>query len=161
MAIWQFKFSLVPFSGMEKVYGRRPTHLPEYGAGDFSFSGEDSEHPDYWQGRDPGSIAEGRISHILPVMDSWSRDAVMYGDSEGDCIEVWGDEVNCALDMRNFSLKILSDILQIANDSGCALVVHGDGVVIPPDMNVVLGAIKSSGAYAFCISPVDFLRGKA
>jgi len=163
MAVWQFKFSLIPTSGIIGVHGRLVRALPEYAAarpGGPVDGGEDAQFVNYWEkaAMKPASLQP--IMQLLPPTKSWSPDAKMFGDSEGDQIEVWDDDINCALDLRTFSKELLTAIVQLASSAQCKLVLHGTGEVVEPDLQAVLDKILASDAYSFCASPAKFLREK-
>lgn len=162
MAVWQFKFSLVPTSGIVGEHGRLVVVLPEYGSSQSSSSADDAEDAhfvNYWEkaGMTPASLQS--LMELLPSTESWSDEARMFGEAEGDRIEVWEDDINCALDLRTFSKDLLQAIVQIASRAQCKLVLHGTGEVIEPELPVVLDKILASNAYLFCIGPTKFLRG--
>lgn len=100
------------------------------------------------------------IMRLLPPAKSWSPEARMFGEAEGDRIEVWNDDINCAFDLRTFSKDLLVAIVQVAARAQCKLVLHGTGEVIEPDLQVVLNKILASDAYSFCAGPAKFLREK-
>ena len=157
MAVWQFKFALVPTMGIEYVYGKMVPVLTEYQSGKFQVL-DDADCPNYWQGNEISPEFISRVEAMLPERESWSNEATMYGDEDGDSIEIWGDDFRCALDLRNFSLSILVAVLDLAKSTHCKLVLHGSGEVIEPDLVEVVQRIKDSNAYAFCLSPEDYLR---
>lgn len=163
MAVWHFKFSLVPTSGIVGEHGKLVSTLPEYGSvrSDASVdSTEDAQFVNYWEkaGMSPASLE--RVMQLLPPTKSWSAEARMFGEAEGNRIEVWEDDINCALDLRTFSKDLLGAIVQIASSAQCMLVLHGTGEVIEPQLQVVLDKILASDAYSFCIEPGKFLREK-
>jgi hypothetical protein len=162
MAIWQFKFAMVPGAGIRRVHGHLVHVLDEYRVPKISEGTLAVTSPidakNYWEGLDSGVVAAA-MSGILEPAKSWSSDALMFGDEDGDRVEVWGDDVDCAIDLRNFSAPRLESIVDVARALGCKLVLHGTGQVIEPIFESILQEVRSSHAYAFCVGPVDFLRG--
>lgn len=160
MAIWQFKFSLVPAEHLQSTYQAGVTVLQGYRT---SPGGpkvlEEVEVQNYWD--NPSSLRQVALasSGLLPEIASWSEDARMFGDAESDKIEVWDNDVNCFVDMRYFSEKFVGNILSIANKFNCKIVVHGSGVVIDPVMAQIMEQIVISHAYSFCVSPSEYLQG--
>lgn len=163
MAVWHFKFSLVPTQGIIAEHGSLVTKLPEYGStpGRETLQEiEDAEYSNYWRKAGLSPAALTRLTQLLPPMPSWVPDAKMFGEEEGNRIELWEDDINCMLDLRTFSKELLQAIVETASDAQCKLVLHGSGTVIEPDMQVVLERIVASDAYAFCAEPMKFLREK-
>ncbi len=161
MAIWQFKFAMVPSIGIERVHGRLVHVLEEYRVSKISGANAPStgiaDAKNYWEGLDSSAVAAA-MRGILEPAKSWSSDAVMFGDEEGDRVEVWSDDVDCAIDLRSFSAARLESIVDLARMLDCKLVLHGSGQIVEPVLELVLQKVRSSQAYAFCISPVDFLK---
>ena len=85
MAIWQFTFHLIPGEAVEQFHG--PTALRPI---DIEANNENAELPNYWAGRSPRSYAKA-VEPMLTARNSWSADALMFGDEEGDGIELWDD----------------------------------------------------------------------
>lgn len=165
MAVWQFKFYLVPVKGIVKVHGKVVPRLSEYAPFNPESSFEEIEAraaqaPNYWEqaGVSPASM-EG-LTTMLPPIRSWSEEAKMFGDGEdgGAKIEIWKDDIQCKLDLRVFSEELLVAIVDEAADAECMLVLQETGEVIEPDLPLVLDKILESNAYAFCTGPTEFLR---
>ena len=87
LAIWQFTFHLIPGEAVEQFHG--PTALRPI---EIETNNENAESPNYWAGRSPRSYAKA-VEPLLPARNSWSADALMFGDEEGDGIELWDDDV--------------------------------------------------------------------
>lgn len=160
MAIWQFKFSLVPASGIRRIHGSDVGVLREYQVTERSAKPtEIAEMTNYWDGS--GSLRQLALafSGILPEIKSWSDEARMFGDDESNKIEVWDDDVNCYIDARIFSDDLMNWIIKLARKFECKLVIHGSGLIIDPDFGILIDQIKDSTAYKFCLNPVEFLKG--
>lgn len=156
MAVWQFKFSLVPEQGIEDIHGKMMPTLSVYQSGKFQVL-NDEDDPNYWKGHEIGPEVINQIEKILPRRKAWSDEAAMYGTEEGDGIEIWPDDFNCTLDLRNLSLDNLNVMIELAKSMRCRLVLHGSGEVMEPDLMDIVQKIKNSNAYAFCMSPRDYL----
>lgn len=158
MAVWQFKFNLIPSAGIARVHGGNVAVIEEYRS---SPSGpqfrEGADFPNYW---DPSALRQAAlvVSGFSPEIDSWSAEARMFGDAEGDKIEVWNDEITCFVNMRNFSEPFVQNVLSLARRFDCKLVVHGSGAVIEPEMSELAPHIDVSDAYRFCVSPEEYLK---
>jgi hypothetical protein len=162
VAIWHARFSLVPSEGIVAVHGEMPRYLREYQPpteGSVIDVLEENS-PGYWKraGMSPSSIPG--ISKLLPACRSWSSEAEMYGSKDGDRVEIWKDEVHCAMDMRVFSAGLLENILTAAKQAECKIVMHGTGEVLDADITVVTRKIKESGAYEFCADPEQYFRNR-
>jgi len=163
MAIWQFKFSLVPADGIRRVHGSDLSTLTIHQVStDGSRLLDDVEYavlPKYWD--NPASLQRIAlaISELLPEMKSWSSDARMFGEKGGNEIEVWDDDVSCHIDMRNCSEMLLTLLIRLARKFDCKLAIHGPGTVIDADMPALAREISASSAYRFCLDPEGYLRG--
>src|SRR5262245_32241226 len=92
MAIWQLTFHLVPREAVEQLHGPTAIALAAFRPVDLETYDENAESPNYWAGRSPRSYTEA-VEALLPPRKSWSPDALMFGDEEGDGIELWDDGV--------------------------------------------------------------------
>ncbi|WP_339527254.1 hypothetical protein [Pseudomonas sp. EA_35y_Pfl2_R111] len=160
MAIWQLKFSLVPVSGLRKHIKESIDILPEYRSKMIdSMERELVESPNYWDGLDNLMKAHvGELSQLLPARSSWSSDASMYGESDGDSIEIWEDDIDCAIDVRNINAQFIKSILEIALKMDCLLVIHDSGKLIEPNITRLALALEDSNAAKFLSDPVSFLK---
>ncbi|NBF01544.1 hypothetical protein GV819_04495 [Pseudomonas sp. Fl5BN2] len=158
MAVWHFKFALVPKEVIVSVCGGMVKRLPEYsgeGRGDEVLDG----FPNYWLGGKSIELLLDRASRLLPEIESWTSEARMFGCKDGDRIEVWEDDVLCYLDLRKLSLSLLEGIIYLAASSDCSLVLFGSGEVVEPELPLVVEKIKESNAFAFCVDPASFFAG--
>ncbi len=164
MAIWEFKFSLIPIKRIEQVHGRIIPILEEYKPSNperlLSLPIENDEmsgFTNYWEGIEIEDEILQAIKILLPQCESWSKDATMFGD-QYNRIEIWDDNINCFLDLRYFSRKLLEGLLNIAKSLDCKIVLLESGEVIETEIEVVIEKIKESNAYAFCLEPKKFLE---
>ena len=157
MAVWQFKFTLVPTEGIVKAHGKVPDSMPQFAAvvPDACLDNE-MVWPNYWEGVDKSAIHALAMS-VLPVADSWSNEATMYGNSKTDEIQVWDDSVDVRLDCSNLNIRLLEGIVTIAEDCGCCIVLCEGGRVIAPILEQVIDALKTSSAARFVKNPKAFL----
>lgn len=156
MAVWQYRFSLLPREGIRKAMGSIPESLEEYKPVDPANFDENREYPNYWEGIDRRDFVE-QIGRILPETKSWSAEARMFGEDEGDRIQCWDDDVACAVDVRHFSMKYVEQLCALAQKSDCLLVLNEGGQIVEPDLASLLERISHSRAYAFCAAPGEFL----
>jgi hypothetical protein len=159
MAIWQFKFSLVPQDGVAHVHGYVLPVLLEYKAStDGPSLVEDGSFPNYWRDETKVATLLAEISSALPEFKSWADDARMFGEPEGNKVEVWIDEVTCFVDMRNISAQFVQTIVAFAMKFGCYLAIHGSGALVAPDVALLAGHMETSDAWKFCRAPEEFLK---
>lgn len=164
MSVWQFKFSLVPIKGIERVHNHTVPVLEEYrtsSAESLSLLSETNRlhtYPNYWEGIQIMDRTLQDIGKMLPQGESWDEHAVMFGSEEGDRVEVWDDDINCFLDIRDFSSNLLFGLLRIAKTLECKVVLHESGEIIEPIFEEVVEKIKKSKAYMFCLDPKKFFE---
>lgn len=164
MAAWHFKFSLVPSGGVRRYHRDVDSVLVEYcssvSQGAMLNEAESEVGINYWDGFDIRSVGN-ELARSFPPRASWSADAVMLGYDDGDRIEVWVDDLVCQIDVRNFSLESVRSIVEVAEKFDCLLVLHGEGRVIEPRLDVLLSEIEISAAYEFCLDPKKFMMQRA
>ena len=159
MAIWQFRFSLVPTAGILKTYGGLVDALPEYAQHDPNATVKEvSEFNNYWEGVDFSSPFMKSLESILPPRKSWSDDAKMFGSEDGNKIEVWNDDIVCSIDVRNFDIPFISSILEVARGMQCKVALKDGGRLIDPNLSDLLVEINNSRSMQFVQNPVDFLK---
>ena len=120
------------------------------------------EDPHYWrESVIPDDLIQ-RVRSIMPDRDSWSDEALMFGDEQGSDFEVWYsekdvDSIYFRWDLRSPDLEVLNQIVTLARRLG-AYIVSGDrATVVEPDFQAVLSDIRHSSAYRFCQDPQAFL----
>jgi hypothetical protein len=162
MAVWHFKFSLIPTEGLLRVFGETNVSvIPEFVSnpeGPRNLEPEELERlPSYWDG--PAKLRQiaMAVSVILPEMKSWSSEARMFGSDEQDRVEVWNDHVNCRINMRAVDFALLDKLLHLAKRFDCKLVIHGTGAIAAPDVASLAPHVECSNAYKFCLDPIGFL----
>lgn len=142
-----------------RVYKKIPLVLPEYRAKaspEFMDSAND-EFPNYWDNSPKTLEIILEMELVLPQRESWSDEAIMFGQDGGNEAEIWTDDFSCKVDLRNFSLPLLQKMIGLANKLGCMLVMIESGEPIEPDLQLVLKEIEASRAFAFCKAPREFL----
>lgn len=155
MAIWHFDLTLVPVTGLVKVFGEIPSLLPEYGAMTLD-ADLNSEFANYWEGIDIFQSVLPEAKTILSNEYASSDNEVKLGTKEGNRLSIWKDDFFFDFDLRNPDLEILEAFLRLARKLDCKLVVN-HGHVIEPMMLPVLEAVKASGAYKFVRDPQQWL----
>lgn len=104
MAVWQIKFTLVPTVGIVKTHGKVPDYIPQFATVvPEACLDDEMVWPNYWEGVDKSPI-HALAKRVLPVADSWSTEATMYGNSKKEDIQVWDDSVDVRLDCSNLNI---------------------------------------------------------
>lgn len=161
MAIWHFKFYLVPASGIVRLHGADVKVLDEYrSAPGRPVFDEDAVFPNYWDNPTVLRQIALVVSGLLPEMHSWSDKARMFGDDDAHRVEVWPDDVACRVNMRDFPYELMDRLLALAKKFDCEIAIGGSGAVVEPTMAALSPHIEASDAYKFCVSPIDFLKTK-
>jgi hypothetical protein len=155
MAIWHFRFSLVPVSGVIRIHKHVPDSVEALRGKHRLVS---VQEPNYWE--DIGTEAVQKAFGLcLPRTESWGE-AVTYGDSEGSTIRIdIDDEVNVALDVRDYDPVFVKKILDIAIDMNLLIVLTESGEVIKAEHAEFVAALQRSRAWRFCINPTEALGG--
>lgn len=162
MAIWQYRGEFVPELWLIAKYGRIPIVLEGYLATEGDIDLNDVDNPHWWRDISiPGDIAQW-VNAILPQRESWSEDALMFGNEESSDFTIWYenaavDAISFRWDLREPNIDLLNRIVRLAKELG-AYVVSGDrATIIKPDFQAVLSDIKESDAYSFCKNPRRFI----
>jgi hypothetical protein len=77
----------------------------------------------------------------------------MFGDEEGDDIELWDDDVRVRLDIRQFNGPLARAIVNLAAANDLKLVMNPTGRLIPPSYNKLAREIAQSRALRFVLDP--------
>lgn len=159
MAAWQFKFNLVPKAGVERVLGSSAEFIAEYASIDRDNYevDPDREFPNYWAEKSPKSYAEV-VARLLPTRSSWSEKALMFGLSDGDSVELWGDSFFVELDVRHYSRRLAQSLMEIAHADELLVADTGEGRLFAPDLVLLERQIESSVAARFVANPAQTLR---
>ncbi|MES2325128.1 MAG: hypothetical protein V4633_22970 [Pseudomonadota bacterium] len=158
MAVWQFKFTVIPLAGILRVHGGMVDVLPEFAARlpDALFD-EEEVFPNYWEGIDQTPM-HTLAKSVLPLAQSWSYEATMYGNTKTDDIQIWEDSVNVRLDCRNLNVALLAAVVFAASEQNCCLVLCEKGRIISPVLDLVLDAVYASSASRFVKNARAFLE---
>ena len=98
----------------------------------------------------------------MPDIKSWDKESKIWGDMEGDRVDVLMasdkiKEIFVRIDVRIISLIFLSKIIKIARTNSLVLLTSADQI-LEPSVKLLMNAIKRSGAFRFVLDPQDFLR---
>lgn len=98
---------------------------------------------------------------FLPRCDTWSKNAITWGNLEGDCYSVLRSdgslEVRARIDARNASSDFIKAITMIAKKNDC-LLLKDDMSLIEPDYEILMSSVCNSSAYKFACNPQSFIR---
>jgi len=151
MAIWHFKFSLLPKKGLLREHTNIPLILDEYKENFVDPEKHvDDEFIDYWKDCNLKEI-EIHIQKLLPLIDSWSSSMRLYGYDNGTNIEVWDDDINLKIDTRKTDYTFLKEIVNLARDNNCLLVPQETGELIEPNFEKLVEKYQSSRSYRFTL----------
>jgi len=159
MAVWQYKFTMVPQAGIESVHGCIPDCVESFrGVWDDEGFDPEAELPNYWQGVAPPENFSDDFRSLLPERESWSDDALMFGISGGDQVELWkGDNISVRMDLRAPNRELLDSILNLAAREQLMIVPLEHGRPLLPIEPLVIEDIQGSDAYSFVEDPRGFL----
>lgn len=159
MAVYQFQFVVIPSAGIARLHTGKVDFIGEYAARHIDAEIDlDEESPNYWEGIDKKPMQQV-IEGLLPACESWSEDALMFGDSEGDHIEIWDNTVDVSLDARNLNASLLFAVIAAAQIQNCKLVLKDGGKVIAPNLDEVTTSLNESSAMKFLRDPAGFFKG--
>lgn len=159
MAVYQFQFVLLPMKGISRVHSDKVDFLDEFAARvPDAHIDLDAELPNYWEGFDKNPLQQV-IESFLPQCKSWSEEALMYGDSKNDLIEIWHDTVDVSLDARSLNKALLLAIIDVAQAQNYKIVLKDGGKVISPNLEEVVAGLNSSSAMKFLRDPAGFFKG--
>jgi hypothetical protein len=97
------------------------------------------------------------LGYVFPRTESWGE-AATYGDSEGSTVRIdIDDEVNVALDVRNYDRVFVKNVLDI--DMNLLIVSNESREDIKTEHAEFVAALQRSRAWRFCINPTEALGG--
>ena len=163
MAVWQYRGELIPEFWLIEKHGVLPATLDDYCMTE-DMDLDSLEDPTYWlESHVPVDVLD-RVRAILPQANSWSKDALMFGDEKSTDLAIWyhGKEIEMIYfrwDLRDPDLEVLAQIVRLAKRLGSVIVSGDRGTVVEADLGAVLRDVQASSAYRFCRDPEGFLRG--
>jgi hypothetical protein len=157
MAIWQVTFYLVTRAAIEKLDGTSALVIGAFRPAGFDPYDENAELPNYWEGQSSKSH-EDSVATLLPPRTSWSADALMFGDEQGDGIESWDDDFRVRLDIRQFNEPLARAVVSLAANADLKLVLGETGRLVSPEYPKLAKEISQSRALKFALDPVGKLR---
>jgi hypothetical protein len=82
----------------------------------------------------------------------------MFGDEDGDSIELWDDNVRIRLDIRRFNEPLARAIVGLTAANDLKLVVALTGRLTPPSYDKLAREIAQSRALRFVLDPAGTLE---
>lgn len=124
MALWQYTFLVLPKESTNEI-------VPDLV---FSKDGELFDDSSYWKYAEIKPEIFKPINDILPLGKSWSKDLVLYGDSESNCFEVFLngefiESVSFRIDFKTNYETILDKLLHF--------LMQNDMIVLDEDLKVM------------------------
>jgi len=104
-------------------------------------------------GRALASLLRVRRKGAVTVTDVMERRRLMFGDEDGDSIELWDDDVRIRLDIRQFNEPLARAIVSLAAANDLKLVMARTGRLMPPSYDKVAREIAQSRALRFVLDP--------
>ena len=81
----------------------------------------------------------------------------MFGDEEGDDLELWDDDIQVRLHVGHFNNELARRVVNFAAREGLMLVMGQTGRLIPPVFEKLMKELSQSRAAKFVSAPVDTL----
>lgn len=162
MAIWTFNFYLLPEEALIREHGEIPKSLDSYKVrlpDDSIVEPEEDSHHNYWEGLTPSKMVIEFILSKLPATGSWSTDAQMFGDDESHKIEIWHDDLECALDARDADEGWVLFFMQLARMLACKIACVETGKIIDAEESSFWVEYERSRAKWFVEDPKGAVLG--
>jgi hypothetical protein len=154
MATWQFDLYLIPRQKLLSLFGEVPSTLDD----------EAFESVRWCKDAPLPANYEEVLSSFLPEGVSWCDEARMWGEEDGNRIELFdvsGDtEISVRVDARTRNEQVLNGIIKFARFIDAVLLTEEDKV-IEPDVNVVIRELEESNASRFVRDPYGFFESIA
>lgn len=96
---------------------------------------------------------------FLEKKTSWTEDIIQYGKENETCImflyeEGLVEEINCRLDLRSLTKKMLEQILDYARK--IEGLIFYENKIFPPNIEEIVELMKCSNANRFCQNPMNY-----
>ena len=131
MAVWQFDVLLVSRSLIADGSGCVHRELPCFSIDQCKILHLSDSLLDF-------SPQETRIQKaveaIMPRIKSWSDDVLMYGNENGNKIELWPSAIVCRIDSIAFDKDLIRKVVSLAIDLDCLIVSERTGKIVADDL---------------------------
>jgi hypothetical protein len=151
MSAWQFDLHCLSESAVLRALGHVPARM----------SREVFEEGRWWPSDEDAEAVRAAISRLLPRGQSWTPSIEVWGEQEGDRIDLSIDEhgmrgLFVRIDVRKNSFAFLSQLVQLGRKNKWVFLAS-DGAVLRPSLRMVLSAIRRSSSYRWVDDPRAFL----
>ena len=156
MATWQFDMYLLPRAKLMERFGGMPEYL-----------GPDLFNSIGWgEGHQTRSNLAQFINPFVSPCPSWSVDIQMWGDEDGNRIDVVYEgealkEIFIRVDAREQSNTFLKGIVELAHFCDALFWIMEKDKIIEPNVDTLTFELKRSDAYRYVQNPVEFLKSIA
>jgi len=151
VALWQFKVALIPQNWIDSG-----------GIVEELFSDEEFDQSAAWAEYCDSRLEES-LSTALQKSESWHSDLTLWGDIDGDDIQLWRDHgkvesLQVRFDLRNPTLALFQSVVDIARELGLAILALEMRSIVPLDPRELLHVAAESNAARFLDDPHSFLQ---
>lgn len=123
--------------------------------------------PIYWTQSVDWSFIENEFANLLPEIDSWSDVARLFGNSDGDSVQIWKHDPNdgpierltVAFSLAEPNVDFIKSALAATRKCGCVLHAIESMAVIEPIPEHFVREAKRSRAYRFVPEDYDLAAG--
>ncbi|MGL1934443.1 MAG: hypothetical protein OCD01_05465 [Fibrobacterales bacterium] len=116
-----------------------------------------------WELNQPKIDFEPMISKMLPKGPSWCSDIKIWGDEKDSDIQVIREgskieSISIRIDMRRDIKPLLVDVLDLAQELKCHLLIPDMKSCISPSLAEIKPFVRGSSAFEYCKNPDEFLE---
>ena len=153
MATWQFDIALVPIAAL----AADPDLLAK------SVTADGIESGPWWSEYREESDLEDKLNQILPKGKSWHDDLSVWGDEEGNRIDLFRDKgvlesLSVRIDARVDKADFLDAVCALAKHCECKFYGYESGSLIEPEPLALRAALEGSNASKFVSNPRAYLK---
>ncbi|HEY0997787.1 MAG TPA: hypothetical protein VGD77_17490 [Gemmatimonadaceae bacterium] len=148
MADWQVEFHVVP---QARITGARPAAAT-------------LASTDWWDDRAIDAAHLERLGAIAPAGASGGAGHQRWGRDEGNRVDVWSRDgrvqrIAVRVDVRRLDARFGAALLGFVRATG-AVLVRGDGAVVPPTIDAYAAALRGSKAWRFANDPASWIASQ-
>lgn len=156
MSAWQFEVLLHPVDGLQAEHGLVPDSVEtirvSVAATDEEIDRACDTIPNYWIKSAFCESVVSSISEMMPKEDSWSEDALFFGDRDKDRLEVWFhdgklERVKALISLSDPRIQTIRKLLDVVSSNQCVFSVVASGKIFKPTgREFIRNALGSSSA---------------
>ncbi|MGL1900731.1 MAG: hypothetical protein OCC49_01255 [Fibrobacterales bacterium] len=118
-----------------------------------------------WELNQPKFDFEPMISKMLPKGPSWCSDIKIWGDEKESDVQVIREgskieSISIRIDMRREVMPLLIDVLDLASEMKCQLLIPEVKTCIAPSLTEIKPFILGAASFEYCGNPEDFAECK-